>query len=74
MKSIKFSDAIVSWEVGLAIVFFGLIFLLIGTTQSKKEFDIDNLPFVKPTTKIVLGGFCLLFGLIQLMPVIFNLS
>ena len=72
MKSLNI-DAIVSWEVGLTIIFLGFVLLLIGKRQSKKEFDIENLPFVKPTTKIVLGGFCLLFGLIQLLPLLTDL-
>ncbi len=69
MKSLNI-DAVISWEIGLIVIFFGLIILLLGSYQSKQEFDIDKLPLIKPTTKIVLGFFLILFGSIQLLPLL----
>ena len=69
MKSLNI-DAIVPWEVGLVIIFFGFVFLLLGTFQSKKEFDIENIPFEKPTTKIVIGSAMIFIGFIQLFPLL----
>ena len=69
MKGLKV-DAIVPWEVGLVIIFFGLVFLLVGIRQSKKEFDIEKIPFVKPTTKIVIGSAIIFVGFIQLFPLL----
>ena len=48
----------------------GLILIILGTKQSKKEFDIDKIPITKPTTKILFGSFLCLFGLIQLLPLL----
>ena len=72
MKSLNL-DAIVSWEIGLAIIFFGLIILLLGSYQSKKEIDINKLPLTKSTTKILFGFFLILFGSIQLFPLLKDL-
>ena len=69
MKSLNI-DAIFPWEVGLAIIFLGFVFLLLGIRQSKKEFDIEDIPFVKPTTKIVIGSAMILVGFIQLLPLL----
>ena len=69
MKSLNI-DAVISWEIGLILIFFGLIILLLGSYQGKKEIDIDKLPLIKPTTKIVLGFFLILFGSIQLLPLL----
>jgi hypothetical protein len=69
MKSLNI-DAVISWEIGLIVIFFGLIILLLGSYQSKQEIDIDKLPLIKPTTKIVLGFFLILFGSIQLLPLL----
>ena len=69
MKSLNI-DAVISWEIGLIVIFFGLIILLLGSYQGKKEIDIDKLPLIKPTTKIVLGFFLILFGSIQLLPLL----
>ena len=56
MKSLNI-DVIFPWEVGLVLVIMGLIFIIIGVSQSKKEIDdIDKIPFVKPTTKIFFGS------------------
>lgn len=69
MKSLNI-NAIVPWEVGLVIILFGFAFLILGTHQSKKEFDIEKIPFVKPTTKIVIGSAMILVGFIQLFPLL----
>ena len=69
MKSLNI-DAVVPWEIGLLIIFCGFVLILLGTRQSKKEFDIENLPFVKPTTKIIIGGAMTFIGFIQLFPLL----
>ena len=47
----------VPWEIGVVIYFIGYILIYIGNRQSKKtEIDLNKLPFIKPTTKIVFGG------------------
>ena len=63
-------DILVSPEIGLAILIFGIILIIYGYRQSKKEFDIDNLPFINPITKVIFGSFFVLFGIVQLLPVI----
>ena len=74
MKSLNI-DVIFPWEVGLVLVIMGLIFIIIGVRQSKKEIDdFDKIPFTKPTTKILLGSFLCIFGLIQMLPLISNFS
>ena len=69
MKTKSFGiDIIFPWEVGLALAIIGLIILVLGVKQSKKEIDdFDNLPFFKPTTKIFFGGVLIIFSLIQLL-------
>ena len=69
MKSLNI-DAIIPWEIGLIIIFLGFIILFLGSYQSKKEIDINNLPLTKPTTKILFGFFLILFGSIQLIPLL----
>ena len=67
MKSLNI-DIIFPWEVGLVLVITGLIFIIIGVRQSKKEIDdFDKILLVKPTTKILFGGVLVIFGLIQLL-------
>ena len=64
-------DIIFPWEIGLIIVVIGIIFILLGLRQSKKKIDdFDNIPFIKSTTKIFFGSILLIFGLIQLLPLI----
>ena len=61
-------DIIFPWEVGLVLVIVGLIIVIIGVKQSKKEInDFDNIPLFKPTTKLLFGGVFIIFGLIQLL-------
>ena len=64
-------DIIFSWEIGLLITFCGMTLIIYGITQSKKVQDnFDDFPLIKPTTKILLGSFTLIFGLIQLLPLL----
>ena len=61
-------DIIFPWEVGLLLIVTGVIVMIIGIKQSKKEIDdFDKIPFFKPTTKILFGGVLVVFGSIQLM-------
>ena len=71
MKSLNI-DIIFPWEVGLIIVILGIIIIIIGIKQSKqKPFDdLDKLPLTKPATKIFFGTVALIFGSIQLLPLL----
>ena len=72
-KSLKI-DIIFSWEIGLLIIFCGMILIIYGISQSKKvQDDFDNFPLIKPTTKILLGSFALIVGLVQLLPLLKNI-
>ena len=63
-------DALVSPEIGFCILIFGLVLVVYGYKQTKKEFDIEKLPIVKPTTKIIFGAFLMLFGFVQVLPIL----
>ena len=64
-------DAILPWEFGLVIIVLSILVILYGIRQSKKkQDDIDNIPLTKPTTKIFFGSVFLIFGLIQLLPLL----
>ena len=70
MKSVGV-DIIFPWEIGLVLVVIGLIIVIIGVKQSKKEIDnFENFPLFKPTTKILFGGVLIIIGLIQLLPLL----
>ena len=70
MKSLNI-DIIFPWEIGLAIVIFGIILIIIGIRQSKKQIDdFDEILLIKPTTKILFGSFALIFGFIQILPIL----
>jgi len=69
MKSLNI-DIIFPWEVGIIFLVLGLILIIIGNKQSKKEYDIDKMPITKPTTKILFGSFLCIFGFIQLLPLL----
>ena len=70
MKSLNI-DIILPWEIGLIIVVLGIIIITIGIKQSKKPFDdLDKLPITKPATKIFFGSVAMIFGLIQLLPLL----
>tara|TARA_B100000242_G_C42804706_1_gene374197 strand:- start:320 stop:535 length:216 start_codon:yes stop_codon:yes gene_type:complete len=67
MKSFNI-DIIFPWEVGMGLVVFGLFLIMFGIKQSKKsKDDFINIPLIKPTTKIFLGGVFLIFGGIQML-------
>ena len=64
-------DVILPWEYGLVIVALSILVILYGIRQSKKkQDDIDNIPLTKPTTKIFFGSAFLIFGMIQLLPIL----
>ena len=69
MKSLQI-DAIMPWEFGLLIIIIGFLLIFIGIKQSRKEFDINNMPFTRPTTKILFGTFFAIIGGIQLFPLL----
>ena len=72
MKSLNI-DAFLPWEIGILILLMGIILIFIGNRQSKKkDIDLNKIPFVKPTTKIILGSGLVLIAIIQLFPVIFR--
>ena len=72
MKSLNI-DVILPWEVGLVLVVIGTISIVIGVKQGKKEIDdLNKIPLIKPTTKLMLGSFLSLFGLIQMLPLLGN--
>jgi len=73
MKSLKI-DIVMSWEYGLIIFLIGLILVIYGVRQSKnKDDDFTKLPITKPTTKILFGTFIMIFGSVQLLPLLKNL-
>ena len=62
-------NAIMPWEVGLLLVLIGVILIFFGIRQGKKkDIDVNNLPFTKPTTKIIFGFSFILIGFVQLLP------
>ena len=70
MKSLNI-DAFLPLEIGILILLTGIILIFIGNRQSKKkDIDLNKIPFIKPTTKIILGSSLVLIGFIQLFPVI----
>ena len=73
MKSLKI-DIVMSWEYGLIIFLIGLILIIYGVKQGKnKDDDFTKIPLIKPTTKIIFGTFLIIFGSIQLLPLLKNL-
>jgi len=71
MKSLNL-DVIVSPEVGLIILIVGIVLLIYGYKQGKKQFDLDNFPIIKPVFKELLGLCLIIFGIIQILPFIIN--
>ena len=68
-------DAIMPWEAGFLLILTGIILIFWGIRQGKKkDIDLNNLPFTKPTTKIIFGSALILIGFVQLLPVITDLS
>ena len=73
MKSLNI-DVILPWEIGLIVVFLSLMLIIIGVRQGRnKKDDFDNIPFTKPTTKIFFGSCFLIFGFVQLLPLLKSL-
>ena len=73
MKSLKI-DIVMPWEYGLIIFLIGLTLIIYGVKQGKnKDDDFTKLPLFKPTTKIIFGTFLIIFGSIQLLPLLKNL-
>ena len=67
-------DIMFSWQIGLLIACCAIILIFYGIRQSKKIQDnFDDFPIIKPTTKILLGSFALIVGLIQLLPLLKNI-
>ncbi len=70
MKGLKI-DSIVPWEYGIILILIGLTLIFLGNRQSKKDnIDLEKLPLTRPTTKIIFGGFLIIFGCIQLFPLL----
>ena len=70
MKSLNI-DIMVSWEYGFAICILSLLLIALGIWQGKKKIDdITYSPIIKPTTKLLFGSFFMIFGLIQLLPLL----
>ena len=69
MKSLNV-DAFLPWEIAGILILLGVLFIILGVKQSKKEFEIEKIPFTKPTTKIIFGATFLLIGAIQLLPLL----
>ena len=70
MKGLKI-DPILSWEYGIIFILVGSILIFLGNRQSKKDnINLEKLPFTRPTTKIIFGGFLIIFGCIQLFPLL----
>jgi len=73
MKSLRI-DIVMAWEYGLIIFLIGISIIIFGVIQGKKKKDdLTKVPFVKPTTKLVLGTFISIFGFIQLLPLLKSL-
>ena len=73
MKSLRI-DVVMSWEYGLIIFLVGLLLVIYGVRQDKKkDDDFTKVPITKPTTKIMFGSITMIFGAIQMLPLIKNL-
>ena len=66
-------DVVLTHYLGFIFVILGLFLVVYGFKQSKKDFDMDNVPFIKPVLKEVLGAFLILFGLVQIIPILGNI-
>ena len=56
------------------IFIIGLFLVLYGVRQDKKkDDDFTKVPITKPTTKIMFGSITIIFGAIQLLPLVKNL-
>ena len=53
------------------IFIIGLFLVLYGVRQDKKkDDDFTKVPITKPTTKIIFGSVIMIFGAIQMLPLI----
>ena len=66
-------DVVSTHYLGFIFLILGLFLVVYGFKQNKKEFDMDNVPFIKPVLKEVLGAFLILFGLVQIIPIFGNI-
>ena len=66
-------DVVSTHYLGFIFLFLGLFLVVYGFKQSKKDFDMDNVPLIKPVLKEVLGAFLILFGLVQIIPILGNI-
>ena len=65
--------AILPWEIGVLMIIIGIVLIYFGNRQSKQmDIDLNKLPFLKPTTKIIFGSCSILIGAIQLLPLLMN--
>ena len=65
--------AILPWEFGVIMIIIGFLLIYFGNRQSEQmEIDLNKLPFLKPTTKIIFGSCFILIGAIQLLPLLMN--
>ena len=65
--------AILPWEFGLVMIIIGVLLIYFGNRQSKQmDIDLNKLPFLKQTTKIIFGSCFVLIGAIQLLPLLMN--
>ena len=65
--------AILPWEIGVLMIIIGIVLIYFGNRQSKQmDIDLNKLPFLKPTTKIIFGSCFVLIGAIQLLPLLMN--
>jgi len=73
LKSLNI-NVVMSWEYGLAIFLVGLFLLIYGVRQDKKkDDDFTKVPLFKTTTKIMFGAIMMIFGAIQMLPLIKDL-
>ena len=73
MKSLRI-DVVMSWEYGLIIFLVGLFLVVYGVKQDKtKDDDFTKVPITKPTTKIMFGTIMIIFGGIQMLPLVKDL-
>jgi len=71
MKKSLGIDILFPWEVGLVIITLGIILVYVGYKQGKKkDIDIDKLPLTRSTTKLVTGTILIVFGAVQLFPLL----
>ena len=73
MKSLRI-DVVMSWEYGLIIFLVGLFLVIYGVRQDKQQDDdFTKVPITKPTTKIMFGSIIMIFGAIQMLPLLRDL-